>query len=125
MLDASVLIAFLDARDKHHDAAVSLLENSGAEPLAASSITLAEALVMPMRSGMQDDVLAAFKGLGVVELPVGSSSATQLAELRARTGLKMPDCYVIAAAEDQGGSVATFDKALGKAAAESGLQVTS
>jgi predicted nucleic acid-binding protein len=116
VLDASVLIAFLDSNDEHHEAAVSLLESSGAEPLSASTISLAEVLVAPAKAGRLDEATTALERLGVTELPVGESSARQLAEIRARTGLKMPDCCVLAAARNLGASVATFDKALAKAA---------
>ena len=42
VLDASVLIGHLDGRDPHHARARQLLEESDAEPLGASAITLVD-----------------------------------------------------------------------------------
>lgn len=120
VLDASVLIGFLDSRDGHHEAACSLLEDSGIESLGVSVLTLAEALVTPARSGRSRVVVDVLEGLGVVELSI--SDPVRLAEIRARTGLKMPDCCVLVAAEDHQASVATFDDALANAASTLGLR---
>lgn len=46
VLDAGVLIAHLDERDAHHAKAGRLLGASGAEPLGASAISLAETLAL-------------------------------------------------------------------------------
>jgi predicted nucleic acid-binding protein len=47
----------------------------------------------------------------------------RLAMLRAGTGLKMPDCCVLLAAEQAHGSLATLDDRLATAATERGLAV--
>ena len=116
VLDASVLIGHLDARDPHHAAATALLEASGAESLGASTITLAETLVAPARAKRLDQAKAALKRLGVEELELGEDAPARLATLRAATGRKLPDCCVLAAAQQLGGSVASFDDGLRKAA---------
>jgi predicted nucleic acid-binding protein len=59
VLDASVLIAFLDGDDKHHAAAERLPTQAIDEDLAANSLTLAEVVVVPVRDGRLDPVLAA------------------------------------------------------------------
>lgn len=123
VLDASVLIGHLDARDPHHAKATALLEASGAEPLGASAITLAETLVAPARARRLEEAKAALGRLGVEELGLGRDAPTRLAELRAETGRKMPDCCVLAAAWQHGGSVASFDGDLRKAARKLGLEV--
>jgi predicted nucleic acid-binding protein len=112
VLDASVLIAHLDARDAHHERASRLLADTGSEPLGASTITLAETLVAPARRGRLDDVLAALDRLGVAELPLADGAPGQLARLRAETGCKLPDCCVLLAARENDGTVASFDSAL-------------
>lgn len=122
VLDASVLIAHLDARDLHHARAEALLEESGAEPLGASAITLAETLVAPARVGKLEVAMAALDRLGVTELDLGADAARRLAELRAETARKLPDCCVLAAAEELGGTVASFDVELIKAAGHRGLK---
>jgi predicted nucleic acid-binding protein len=123
VLDASVLIAHLDERDTHHERASRLLAETGAEPLGASTITLAETLVAPARRGRLDDVLAALDRLGVTELPLADGAPGQLARLRAETGCKLPDCCVLLAAREHGGTVASFDSALVDAADTLGLPI--
>jgi predicted nucleic acid-binding protein len=123
VLDASVLIGHLDARDPHHEKATALLDASDAEPLGASAITLAETLVAPARTKRLGEAKAALERLGVEELGLGDDAPARLAELRARTGRKLPDCCVLAAARQHGGSVASFDGDLRKAARKLGLEV--
>ena len=112
VLDASVLIAHLDERDAHHDRAARLLAATGTESLAASTISLAETLVAPARAGRLPDATAALTRLGVLELPLDRKASTRLAQLRADTGRKLPDCCVLLAAETDGATIATFDSDL-------------
>jgi predicted nucleic acid-binding protein len=123
VLDASVLIGHLDDRDPHHARATALLQASGAEPLGASAIALAETLVAPARAKRLEEARAALERLGVQELGLGEDAPARLAELRAATGRKLPDCCVLAAAREHGGSVASFDADLRKAARKLGLGV--
>lgn len=123
VLDASVLIAHLDERDTHHERASRLLAETGAEPLGASTITLAETLVAPARRGRLDDVIAALNRLGVTGLTLADGAAAHLARLRAETGCKLPDCCVLLAAREHGGTVASFDSALITVADGLGLPV--
>lgn len=116
VLDASVLIAHLDERDTHHERASRLLAETGAEPLGASTITLAETLVGPTRAGRLEDIVSALGRLGVAELPLGDQAPARLARLRAEFGCKLPDCCVLLAAQDHDGTVASFDAALIRAA---------
>jgi predicted nucleic acid-binding protein len=116
VLDASVLIAFLDGDNKHHAAAEQLLTHTTDDGLAVNLPTLAEVLVAPIRSGRLDPALQALHALEVQELRFPSDTAVRLAELRVITGLKMPDCCVLLAAEDAAASVASFDERLAQAA---------
>ena len=122
VLDASVLIGQLDGRDPHHTRARALLEASGAEPLGASAISLAETLVAPARAGRLEEAEAALERIGVGELDLGDDAPARLAKLRAETGLKLPDCCVLATAQQHAGAVASFDKDLAAAAEELGLK---
>jgi predicted nucleic acid-binding protein len=112
VLDASVLIAHLDERDAHHAKAGQRLAESGAEPLGASTVSLAETLVAPARAGRLADATAALERLRVIELPLGPQAPARLAQLRADTGRKLPDCAILLAAQEHGGVVASFDAAL-------------
>jgi predicted nucleic acid-binding protein len=116
VLDASVLIAFLDGEDNHHAAAEQLLTHVVDDELAVNSLTLAEVLVAPIRDGRLDAVVTALQALEVQELPFPANTAVRLARLRASAGPKMPDCCVILAAEDASAGLASFDERLAQTA---------
>lgn len=98
--DASVLIAHLDENDAHHERAAALLLDAAEDALAASPITIAEVLVGPARAGRLDAAHAALSRLGLREIAIGADAAARLATLRAESGLKLPDCCVLLAAQD-------------------------
>ena len=123
VLDASVLIGHLDGRDKHHKAAVELLQAHAAELLGASQISLAETLVGPARAGRLEDARQALEQLAVRELTLASGASSRLACLRVETGLKLPDCCVLLAAQDNGGGIASFDRDLCRRAGDLGIPV--
>lgn len=123
VLDASVLIAHLDATDAHHERARALLEGSGGEALGASVITLAETFVSPARAGRLEEAESAVRQMGVQELAIGTA-AGRLATLRAGTRLKMPDCCVLLAALEYQATLASFDSSLLAAAGELGLKTS-
>lgn len=123
VLDASVLIAHLDAGDAHHEKARELLEKSGGEQLGASAITLAETFASPTRAGRLKEAESAVRQLGVEELIFGNGAAGRLATLRAGTRLKMPDCCVLLAALEREARLASFDLSLLAAARELGLKL--
>ena len=117
VLDASVLIAYLDSDDAHHTLAEDLLAREIDDDFAASPLTLAEVLVVPVRDGRLEEVRAALDGLEVKETPFPADTPVKLARLRAGSGLKMPDCCVLLAADAAGARIASFDGALLRAAA--------
>jgi predicted nucleic acid-binding protein len=122
VLDASVIIAYLDSEDDHHERAEQLLAAELDDDFGANSLTLAEVLVVPARQDRLSEACAALRDLEVEELPFPADSAVKLATLRAMTGLKMPDCCVLLAAEHTQGRVATFDDRLSQAAATCNLE---
>lgn len=115
VLAAGVLIAHLDATDAHHDRAQRLLLQAADQELAASVVTVAEVLVAPARAGHLARATAALAELGVASVPLDVDAHVPLATLRAETGLKLPDCCVLLAAEQGRGAVATFDDRLAAA----------
>ncbi len=123
VVDASVLIAHLDADDAHHARAELLLETALGVPLSASRLTLAEVLVGPARAGKLELAIAAIAQLGIVGIGLDTDAPARLAGLRASTPLGMPDCCVLLAAEQVNGQLATFDVAMGDAGRELGLSV--
>jgi predicted nucleic acid-binding protein len=123
VLDASVLIAFLAGDDVHHAAAERFLADAIDDELAVNPLTLAEIFVAPVRDGHLEAVVAALAALEVHELPFPDETSVGLARLRAETGLRLPDCCVVLAAEAQGASIATFDGRLAKQAEKRGISV--
>ncbi|MFV0496496.1 type II toxin-antitoxin system VapC family toxin [Mycobacterium sp.] len=121
VLDASVLIAFLAGDDAHHGAAEEFIADAVDEELAVNPLTLAEVLVAPVRDGRLDTVVAALAALEVRELSFPDETSVPLARLRAETGLKMPDCCVLLAAEAHRAGIATFDRRLAALARQRGI----
>jgi predicted nucleic acid-binding protein len=121
VLDASVLIAYLDSDDSHHAAAETLLMEAVDDDIAANPLTLAEVLVAPARQGNLDLARTALRALEVSELPFPPDTSVRLAQLRASTGLKMPDCCVLLAAEQATATIASFDDRLRQAATDRNL----
>ncbi len=122
ILDASVLIAHLDDRDVQHERARSALDAHAMDPFGASVVTLAQTLVSPARSHRTTQATGALSLVGVVAIPVDETAPTRLAELRAETDLRLPDCCVLLAAQDSGAStVLTFDERLSSEAQRLGF----
>ncbi|MGH8997045.1 MAG: type II toxin-antitoxin system VapC family toxin [Acidimicrobiales bacterium] len=124
VLDASVLIGYLDGDDAHHRAAEALLAAAVDNEIGVNQLTLAEVLVVPARDGRLEAVLEAMRDLEVVELAFPPDAASRLAHLRVATGLKMPDCCVLLSAEVADATVASFDDRLLEAAETRGRAVT-
>ena len=120
-LDASVLIGHLSLNDIHHEAATAILQDGGS--LIVHSLTMAEVLVGGVRIGrgaaMRDDLLAA----GIMVAEGDHDEPLRLAELRATTTLKLPDCCVLAVALHHHAALATFDATLAEAARQRGVRV--
>jgi predicted nucleic acid-binding protein len=121
VLDASVLIAHLDRDDAHHAAARERLLALADRPFGASQLTLAEVLVAPTRTGALAPAQRALADLALAELTLPPNASAQLAALRVDTGLKLPDCCVLLAAEAHAGSVLTFDDRLAREATRRGV----
>ena len=122
-LDASILIAVLDVRDAHHEAATTLLEMHAARSFVIGPVNRAEILVGPTRAGQVEEFLAALSAMGIAELPFPGDASVRLAGLRVATGLRIPDCCVLLTAQQSGAAVATFDDRLRPAARSLGLAV--
>jgi predicted nucleic acid-binding protein len=98
VVDTSVLVAFLEATDAHHAAAVRELSRArAAHSLVLSSVAFAEVLVGPCRQGPDAEAVAEqfLAAIGGVET-VSAAIARRAARLRAATGLKLPDAVVLA-----------------------------
>lgn len=122
-VDASVLIAHLNPADARHHAATEILLAGTPGDMLVHTLTLAEVLVGGVRIGrgasMRDDLQAA----GITVASHDDGEPLRLAELRATTGLKLPDCCVLDVAIHHRASLATFDLALADVARKRGVPV--
>lgn len=125
ILDAGAIIAYLNPADQHHAATRDTLAGHPRTPFMASALNLTEAMVRPVLAGIADQVLRKlFEQLDLTMVPVLGTDVLRLAEIRASTRLKLPDCCVLLAAERTGaGAIVTFDDRLRDAARKHGLIV--
>ena len=121
VFDASVLIAYLDADDDLHADADTLMAAAIDDDFGANSLTLAEVIVAPVRAGRLEVVKRTLRELEINELPFPNDTAVRLAQLRVTTGMKMPDCCVLLAAEEAHATLASFDDRLVQAAEDRNL----
>ena len=121
VLDANVVIGFLDANDPHHQASLDLLERHFVEGFGCSVLTIAEALVHPTRVDRQDAALASLTRIGVQLIPLDTSDAIALADVRSTYRLRMPDAVALLTAMQFGSDLATFDAGLAAAAERAGV----
>jgi predicted nucleic acid-binding protein len=123
IVDAKVLIAHLDSTDANNSRAMMLLESAGGTRIGTSTVTLAEVLVRPTQVGLLREVEAKLRELRLAEVGLGRHAAVRLALLRAETGLKMPDCCVLLAAEDGDATgILTMDERLRAQAVRLGFE---
>lgn len=111
------------ATQGRHADATQLLLDSYPEPLAMHPVTMAELLVGAVRSDLAHELRADLVILGISAATLDDDHPMLLARLRAETGLKMPDCCVLATAEGHGAQIATFDRRLADTARDRGLVV--
>jgi predicted nucleic acid-binding protein len=124
VLDASVMIAVLDGSDPHFPRAKVLLAAHVSEQMLAHRLTLSESLVAAVRAGRGEEASAALRAVGIEPIDV-LDDPLELAQVRAETGLKMPDGCVLLAARRAGATLATFDVRLADAARAGGVPVAS
>lgn len=122
VLDASAMIALLDHRDAHHDRAADVLDRLALTTFAASTLSIAETLVGAVRERMLPIAREQLAAIELGEHRLQDGAAVRLAQLRAETGLKLPDCAVLHTAEQlAAGAVVTFDDRLAAAVEAQGI----
>ncbi len=103
VLDASVVIAFLDPDDGLHAAAAAALVEHQQDELVIPASVYAEILVAPYRSGTEavEEVETFLSDLAVRTEPITAAIARGAARLRSRLrGLRLPDALVLATADE-------------------------
>ncbi len=122
VIDADVVIALLNPADAQHRRARRVLTDvlTGIPERVMSAFTLAEILVGPLRArdGSEDRVHLTLEGFRIEVLEGTRPRARSAAAVRARTGARLPDAFVLAAALEMQGrqpepvTVTSFDKRL-------------
>jgi len=122
VIDASVVIPYLNSNHIHHKRATDLIAKMADQYLFIPAVTWAEVLVGAIKNHEVEGVVnKVLRALGVaVANADGPEWPLELAKVRARTGLNMPDAIVLATAESLKGKVATFDNKLREVAANEG-----
>jgi predicted nucleic acid-binding protein len=115
VLDADLLIGFLDPADAQHARAVPLLRGhlAAGDELLVSASVYAEILVRPLQSGSDEVIEQFLTAAGIRVLPIDRNLARAAAQLRAKhTSLRLPDAMCLAAALQNDAVLLTFDEQL-------------
>ena len=115
-VDASVVIAHLQLRDAHHEAATNYLREHADQPLLIHSLNLAEVLIGGVKAGRGQELLDDLHGIGLRVAVQPEGEPLRLAALRVETGLKLPGCCALDTALASKSTLATFDERLAAAA---------
>ncbi|HWQ22687.1 MAG TPA: type II toxin-antitoxin system VapC family toxin [Gaiellaceae bacterium] len=105
VLDASVVIGFLDPDDPLHEAAVSALTEHQHDELVVPASVYAEILVGPYRKGARAvaAVEAFLADFAIRIAPITPAIARAAARLRGGSkGVRLPDALVLATADEVG-----------------------
>jgi predicted nucleic acid-binding protein len=105
VLDASVVIGFLDAGDAHHPRAVAALSDRRGDELVLPASAYAEVLVRPYRDGAATvaRVERFIADLAIRIVPLSREIARRAAELRGRRpAITLPDAIVLATGDELG-----------------------
>lgn len=105
IVDASVIIGFLDPDAALHDASVTALARHQHDALEIPASVYAEILVAPYRKGARAvaEVEAFLSDCAVKIEPITGAVARGAAQLRSRReGLRLPDALVLATADEVG-----------------------
>jgi predicted nucleic acid-binding protein len=119
-VDADVLIAFLDAADAQHQAAVELLRPrlAAGDHILLSASVYAEIMVRPLQRGTQATVDEFLDAINATVVPIDRALARSAAALRAEhRGLRLADALSLAAARVNAAELLTLDVRLARVAA--------
>lgn len=101
VLDASVVIAHLDGANALHSAATNALNDYADDDLRLPASAYAECLVDPATKGQIPTVRRKIDALRLAIVPIDGAVVERTAALRAgRRSLRLPDAFVLAAAEE-------------------------
>lgn len=125
VLDTDVLIAALDRRDAHHEAAAAaVLRMIEMEtPRLLSTVNYAEALVRPAEDERTlRRAVDAIAALGIRLIAPTAEVARRAARNRAHS-VSLADGFALATAQGHGAAFASFDRRAGRAASRLGVEL--
>ena len=124
VLDADVLIGALDSSDPHHAVARTLFTRwqERDDTRSISVVNLSEVLVAPAAD--RERLAAARKAIMALEVTVQRANeaiGVKAARLRCSHPVSLADAYCLATADHTGGSIASFDDKVLRAARAEGI----
>ncbi len=123
VIDASWVVALRDPVDKHHRQAVATLQEFADEEALLHPLTLAECLVAPAKLGVLEEAAVALRSSFYIA-DIDPDAPLRWAQLRATTGLRLPDAIVLdTALHCNARALATFDDQLATRSTKHGLGV--
>jgi predicted nucleic acid-binding protein len=123
VLDASAVIGVFSPADPHHELAAALLERHAPGGFSVHPVTLAECLVGAARAGRLTQLRLQIQNMGIEVFAPDRDEPLLIAEIRASTGLKLPDCCVLAASLALSAPLLTFDDNLRNSARARSIEV--
>ncbi|MDR1512211.1 MAG: PIN domain-containing protein [Propionibacteriaceae bacterium] len=123
ILDANVLIAIADPADSRHADALRAVAAIPPGERLVHPVDFAEVLVGPAVRGLAAQAAADWVDVGVVVLSGDAVAPVDVANARARTGVRLPDAYALASAIGRHAPLMTFDRRLRAAATREGVTV--
>ncbi len=115
VLDAGVLIGYLDRDDSHHARSVTVMNESASEELHLPASAYADVMVGAHRAGIADEVRKRIDELELLIDPIDRAMADAAARFRAtHRSLRLPDALLLATAHQVDGEVITTDRGLGR-----------
>lgn len=124
VLDANILIAFLDNHDAHHQSVAQFLISHANARFAASAINVVESLVYPAMADKLAVAQEAFERLELTIVTVTGNDTGSIAALRAQTRMKVADACALHAAVSTGSMLVTHDQKLAAVARTCGVKVS-
>jgi len=123
ILDSSAVIALINPKDVHCEDVTASLKANPQKPRILHEVSLAECLVRSSARDESDEVLRFMEIMGFeFQSTSGVAGALRVAEIRMKTKLPLPDCYVIDIAIRLKLPLISFDQKLNVRAREIGIE---
>jgi len=124
ILDSSAVLALINPLDTYCSEVRALFKSGLHKFGVLHEVSLAECLVRATEKGTTDQVLEFIESMGIFfEDSPGVPGALRVAEIRMKTKLPLPDCYVVDIALRLKLPLVSLDKKLNQVAQEIGIEL--